>query len=175
MSFADLAALGSFISAIGVLASLIYLGLQIRQNTRAVRSQINQGITENWLNLGALVTTNARAFAVGISADEKAFAAMSDEDKFVFLTTIFGFFKHFENMYLQCQEGFIPRETWEAWQHQMFMYWNMRGVQTWWKSRRLTFSPEFRRFIEESPKSAMPLTTDFFGQVGGERARPGVV
>lgn len=162
MSFSDLASLGSFISGIGVLISLVYLGLQIHQNTRAVRLQINQGITENWLSLGGLVTANARVFAAGISADEKAFAALSDEDKFVFLSTIFGFFKHFENMYLQCQEGFVPRATWDAWAHQMFMYWNMPGVQRWWKSRRLTFSPEFRRFIEESPKSAMPLTTDFF-------------
>ena len=39
MSLSDLASLGSFLSGIGVLVSLVYLSLQIRQNTRAVRSQ----------------------------------------------------------------------------------------------------------------------------------------
>src|ERR1700680_2191278 len=111
-----------------------------------------------------MLADHAREFSAGIKT-EKSFAEMSDENKVAFLSYIFAFFKHFENMYLQYQEGFIAAETWNAWTGLMFMCWQMPAVQNWWKSRRLTFSPEFRRFIEKSPKSAMPLTTGFFGQV----------
>jgi hypothetical protein len=48
----------------------------------------------------------------------------------------------------------------------------MPAVQNWWKSRRLTFSPEFRRFIEESPESAMPSTLELFAQAGDKNAPP---
>jgi hypothetical protein len=168
MSFSDLAAVGSFISGIGVLISLIYLGLQVRQNTRAVRSQIHQNIADSWFSVGAMLADHAREFTAGLKTDASTYEGMSDEDKFAFLTCIFAFFKHFENMYLQHKEGFMAADTWNAWTGLMFMYWQMPAVQNWWKARRLTFSPEFRRFIEESPKSAMPLTTDFFGQDEGK-------
>lgn len=170
MSFADLASLGSFVSGIGVLVSLIYLSLQIRQNTRAVRSQIHQHIADSWFSVGAILSDHSREFTVGLKADEKTFAAMPDDEKFAFLACIFAFFKHFENMYLQYQEGLIARENWDAWTSQMFMYWHMPAVQNWWKSRRLTFSPEFRRFIEESPESSMPSTLDLFARAGEKNA-----
>jgi hypothetical protein len=147
MSFADLASVGSFVSGAGVLVSLIYLGLQIRQNTHAVRSQIHQGLTENWLTMAAIVTDHAREFAAGLVADEKAFATMSNPDKYAFVSSIFVFFKHFENMYLQCQEGFIRRENWNARAHMMFMYWRIPGVQRWWGSRREASHPNFGRSL----------------------------
>jgi hypothetical protein len=99
MSFADLASLGSFVSGIGVLVSLIYLSLQIRQNTRAVRSQIHQHIADSWLSLGAILSDHSREFTAALKADEKAFAAMPDDEKYAFLSCIFVFFKHFENIY----------------------------------------------------------------------------
>ena len=43
MSLSDLAALGSFISGVAVLASLIYLAVQIQQNTKHTRALIHQG------------------------------------------------------------------------------------------------------------------------------------
>jgi hypothetical protein len=110
MSFADLAALGSFVSGIGVLVSLIYLRLQIRQNTRAVRSQIHQRIADSWLSLGAILSDHSREFTAALKADEKALADMPDDENYAFLSCIFVFFKHFENMYLQYQEGLIARE-----------------------------------------------------------------
>ena len=170
MSLSDLASLGSLLSGVGVLVSLIYLSLQIRQNTRAVRSQIHQHITDGWFSMGSIVTANARVFTAGISSNADSFAAMPDADKYAFMSSIFVFFKHFENMYLQYKEGLIAPENWNAWTLMMFMYWRMPGVQLWWKSRRESFAPEFRRFIEESPESSMPRTTDFFAHLGGKNA-----
>ncbi len=42
MSFSDLAAVGSLVSGLAVLASLIYLSLQVRQNTHAHRATAHQ-------------------------------------------------------------------------------------------------------------------------------------
>jgi len=43
MSLSDLAAIGSLISGVAVLISLIYLSQQIRQNTKHSRAIIQQG------------------------------------------------------------------------------------------------------------------------------------
>lgn len=43
MSLSDLANLGEFLSSIAVLASLIYLAMQVAQNTKHTRAMIQQG------------------------------------------------------------------------------------------------------------------------------------
>lgn len=46
MSIVELGALGEFVGALGVVASLIYVGVQVRQNTRVVRSEMRLGLAE---------------------------------------------------------------------------------------------------------------------------------
>jgi hypothetical protein len=50
MSLNDLANLGQVIGAIAVVISLIYVALQIRQNTNAVRSATAQTVHEHFAN-----------------------------------------------------------------------------------------------------------------------------
>jgi len=53
MSLGDLPNLGQIIGAIAVVVSLIYVALQIRQNTNAVRAATSQSVHEhfaNWYN-----------------------------------------------------------------------------------------------------------------------------
>ena len=55
MSLSDLAAIGSLISGVAVLISLIYLARQMRQNTKHTRALIQQGRVERISNqLGRL-------------------------------------------------------------------------------------------------------------------------
>ena len=42
MTIVELGALGEFIGAVAVLVTLIYLAVQLRQNTEAIRAQISQ-------------------------------------------------------------------------------------------------------------------------------------
>ena len=46
MSIAELGALGEFVASFGVLATLIYLAIQMRQNTQALRLNTAQVVTE---------------------------------------------------------------------------------------------------------------------------------
>ena len=163
MTLSDYSSIASLVSSAAVFVSLVFVGLQILQNTRAIRAQIHQNITDGWIGVCAIIADHSRAFAAGVASDETAFASMSDSDKTVYMSAIFSFFKHYENMYLQNREGFIREDDWAAWVSHMFMYWRMPGVQLWWKTRADAFAPEFRRFIETSSPSSMPTMIDVFG------------
>lgn len=165
MTLSDAALIGSLVSGPAVLVSLVFVGVQIMQNTRAIRAQMHQNVMDGWIGVGTIVAEHAQSFAQGISADEGSFAAMPDHDKVAFMASILVFFKHYENMYLQHKEGFIRDDDWNAWVTHMFMYWRMPGVQLWWQARAAAFSPEFRRFIESSPAPAMPSQVDLFTQL----------
>ena len=44
MSIMELGAIGEFVGAFGVIGSLIYVGVQVKQNTRAMRSETRLGL-----------------------------------------------------------------------------------------------------------------------------------
>ena len=162
MTLSDLASLGSFFSGVAVLISLVYLASQVRQAARATRSAIHQNIMTGWMAGGSLVAQHATVFAEGLAADESRFAAMSDADKLAFITVAMAMFRHYENAYLQCQEGYVRKEDWNAWARHLLMYFRMPGIQLWWKLRRDSFAPAFIAFVENAGASNMLAPTDFF-------------
>ena len=63
MSIADLGSLGEFVSSLAVLFTLIFLTLQMRQNTKAVRASTAAEMTSQWLvnaTSGATSAVDAR-------------------------------------------------------------------------------------------------------------------
>lgn len=166
MTLSDLASIGSFVSGVAVLVSLVYLASQVRQGAKATRSEIHQNILTGWFSAGNLVTQHAEVFAKGLSADGDKFEAFSDGEKLIFVTVAMGMFRHYENVFLQNREGYVRSEDWDAWTQHLLMYYRMPGVQYWWKMRRASFSPAFVAFLESAPSSAMPAPTDLFGTRG---------
>jgi hypothetical protein len=71
MTWSDIGVLAELLGAIGVIASLIYLSRQVRQNTRAVR-MANAPSGTRWSNED-IVGKDARAMAHGLrrSASQK--------------------------------------------------------------------------------------------------------
>ena len=48
MTIQDLGSLGELIAAVATIATLVYLAMQIRQNTKQVRASTFQGVSRGW-------------------------------------------------------------------------------------------------------------------------------
>lgn len=151
MTLQQIEVLAQLLGTLGVIASLAFVGVQVRQSTKATRAQVQEHITSAYQAVVESVTTHAAVFARGIGATPESFSKFSDEDKMIYFGVIFGFYKHFENMHAHYERGFIDRETWTAWSEHILMYFNQPGVQLWWNLRKGTFRPSFRAFLESSP------------------------
>ena len=154
MTLQDLGNIGEFIAAFGVIASLIYVGFQVRQNTRTMRAQIHENLTSGYLSIVDTVAAHPTAFAKGLRSDSN-FDELTDEEKIQYLGLIFGFFKHFEHMFVQHERGLIDDQTWEAWSEHIKMYFHQPGVLTWWAIRKSAFVEPFRNYLESSQAPAM--------------------
>jgi hypothetical protein len=139
------------VGTLGVIASLIFVGLQVRQNTKATRVQVQENMTSGYISVAQILIDNAEVFTRGIAATRESFASFSDAEKMIYFSLIFSIFKHFENIYSQRERGFIDQESWAAWSEHMLMYFNQPGVKMWWEWRRGNFNPRFRSFVESSP------------------------
>ncbi len=58
MSIMELGALGEFVASFGVIATLIYLAVQMRQNTKAVRLNTAHAVTEELQSMFSLLVAD---------------------------------------------------------------------------------------------------------------------
>ena len=61
MTLEDLGNLGEFIAAVAVVVSLVYLALQIRQNTRSVRDSAFQAVASSVQETSILLGTSPQS------------------------------------------------------------------------------------------------------------------
>jgi hypothetical protein len=68
MSIAELGAIGEFVASFGVIATLIYLAIQMRQNTQAVRLNTAQVFTEELQQMFSLLASDEGLSTVFVEA-----------------------------------------------------------------------------------------------------------
>jgi hypothetical protein len=106
MSVNDLANIGQVIGAIAVVISLIYVALQIRQNTNAVRSATAQAVHEHfsiWYNLVAADVELAQIAANGL----RDYSSLSEQERVRFVATFMSFISYSQNAFLKWREGLL--------------------------------------------------------------------
>ena len=160
MTLANLGDIGEFVGAIGVIASLIYVGLEVRRNTKALRAQAHETVVSGYMASINVISQHAEIFAKGIQSTYDEFKKFPDDEKVVFVGMIFGFFKHFEQIHAQYRQGLIGEEEWAAWSEHIGMQFHQTGPQWWWKLRRSSFAPPFREYLDQCPQPEMELLTD---------------
>ena len=111
MTLEDLGNLGEFVGAIAVVISLVYLAVQIRQNTRALHgSSYAQSAEQLWLANLAIAQNRDLA---RIMADSNAGKPLSLEDTARLEAVITLFFFGTENLFRQYERGLLDSDTWD--------------------------------------------------------------
>ena len=156
MRLETLNALAQLIAALGVIASLFYLGVQIRQNTRSMRAVVVDSLAQSIADVIRPMAEDRalmRAFHTVVEDWYKA----TDDDRMRALPLLFSTFKLFENAWFQQRQGTLEPQQWEGWDAYIRMYYHRPGVKVWWRMRRAAFAAGFRDYIERSePLSELP-------------------
>ncbi len=149
MNWQAVGAIGELAGAIGVIASLAYLAIQVRQNTRSVRGEMYDSIVTSIVDLVEPLAQDqklARVFETAVEDWED----VSFEDRSQMVYLLFSIFKEFENLHYQYKHGTLDPALWEGWNNLILSYYRMAGVHTWWQMRRRAFSAGFQEYLESS-------------------------
>lgn len=153
-------AVAQLIAAIGVIASLFYLGVQIRQNTKSMRAVVVDSLAHSLIDLLAPQASNIE-FTRSFSRVIKDWNGASEEDRMRTVGVLLATFKLFENAWFQRRQGTLDAQQWEGWDAYARMYFHLPGVKTWWLLRRATFAAGFREYVENSqPIKDLPSLSD---------------
>jgi hypothetical protein len=154
MSLSDLASLGSFISAAAVLVSLVYLSLQIKQNTKHSQALIQQGraarITETALRLAELREAD------GLDKCFNGEVDVSAKDLARFLYICRAAFVSAEDSFFQQREGLLGGLAFESYQASIRTGLGSPGLGAGWKMTREMYEPEFRDYMDRMLGDANP-------------------
>ncbi len=157
MDFQSLANLGEMIGGVAVVISLIYLSVQVRQNTASQQ-------TENYTRaLDRISAQQARlggsgAYAMMFSRGVKDATALTVEERLQFTWMLYEIFGGFEFMFHASQNNAIPEEVWDRWSLTVGYWLHYPGVLMWWSVRPVPFTESFTAYIdsmiENNPVSA---------------------
>jgi hypothetical protein len=147
MTLTDLASLGSFVSAVAVVISLLYLALQIRQNTRHSQALIQQGragrIADTSLKLAELRADD------GINACFDGSTDVSARDVARFLFTTRSIFISAEDSFFQAEEGLLSPIAFESFKASIRSgMTRSTGLSAAWRLTRHGYEPQFRDFMD---------------------------
>jgi hypothetical protein len=120
VSLQDLGSFGGFLGAVAVLVSLIYLAVQIRQNTRSVRSAGYQSLSTSLSDLAVSVAKSAdlaRIWQTGMT-DPGQLSGVERVRLQAFLTAAY---RQYQNLYFQNRQlpGHDPAPPLLAWRSRL--------------------------------------------------------
>ena len=152
MTLGDLGNIGEFVGAVFVVVSFIYLALQIRQNTRAIRTSTYQSALDSTNQVTELILAHPhleRIYRVG----RRDLSQLTDDERPQFRMLIDQFMNVFETMFLQHQRGMLDEDFWHARLTGLRILLSHRGVRSFLEPRgvRRRFAgrvPAFRQLIE---------------------------
>ncbi|NCF20165.1 MAG: hypothetical protein GWP63_18170 [Haliea sp.] len=149
MNIESMANYADVIGGIAVIVSLIYVGVQIRRNTKSSQSQANQSAHESLANV-SLEVAKDRDFSNLTRKGMIAFEELTEEEKFQFLLLMVTVFRRFENVFYQYKKGFLEKELWEGYKQSMLLYFYTSGGQAFWNVRGAHFSGLFREYLDST-------------------------
>jgi hypothetical protein len=147
MTIQDLGSLGEFVAAIATVATLAYLAIQVRQNTRALRSATFESISEQMaqnvqplLNNGDLAELVLKGYA---DPD-----AMDPAEQIRFHALMLASIRRMESVYIQEQIGSLEPELARGFELSLLTLLQNAGAARWWSTAKATFSPRFVEHVD---------------------------
>ena len=146
MNWEMLAALGQLAAVCVGIPSLIYLAVQIREQTKERRQSAVHALTEQWGDLTEGLHNNSEMAAIFLRGAH-SFTDLDAVSKLRFSAFFNRLLNIFEGMYFSHCQGILTESSWRAIERTMSDLVDYPGVQQWWETRKHWHTEEFDRVV----------------------------
>jgi hypothetical protein len=146
MDWQAMSAISELFAATAVVASVIYLAVQVRSGARSTRAQLLLGLHTVGSQLQDEILINAdllKLFTQGCGGLD-----LCQEEKARFEMMLSRLFNNFELYFMLSREIQLPDDVTEALRRIITDRLRLPGVQQWWAARPATFSRDFVRWVD---------------------------
>ncbi|MEQ8694009.1 MAG: hypothetical protein RIC85_01615 [Gammaproteobacteria bacterium] len=151
MNWEAISAASELVGAVAVVASLIFVGYQLRQNTREIRLSSTNDVLSQF-----------EATIRGIAHDDEIssllFRGVPDPEsiegieKYRFTLLCQSYYFYLAKAHYQFRSGTLEPAIWDAIRSQMMNFMNAPGLSAYWEKHGWNFPAEFRAYVEQELK-----------------------
>lgn len=138
----------TLIANIAVVLGIVFLALELRQNTQAIQAQTRDSITDKQMEFSGWIGTSSEVADVH-DRGKNDIESLDRIENEMFGLLVGGIFREWENSHYQYRRGLFTREEFEPrfvrWQQAMEGFPGYRAV---WDRQREGFAPDFRAEID---------------------------
>ena len=148
MTLQTMSQLGEFVGGFGVIFTLVYLAMQVRNNTNSQRADMTARILER---LSAQQHTfgfdvEANKFFMQCAGDP---TSLSIEDRSRFQWVMNEFLSSMEFLMQQYEVGNVEEQVWTRWAQTLDFWLSFSGVKAYWRGRATPYTDGFTTYIEQ--------------------------
>lgn len=152
MNIMELGAIGELVGGIAVIGSLIYVGLQVRQSTRAQNATaVDIGV--NWLMTLQQDIAGDPELAQIMYEGGADRTRLQPAQYFRFHLVARSVFLQFEAVRVKWEAGMVHDSLWHTEKAFFHASISAPGIAQWWDTHATDFSPELRSYIAKERQS----------------------
>lgn len=146
MNIETLGSIGDFISGVGVIVTLIYLAMQIRQNTMATKADSYQAVVTSTAEWSREISLNEEMCDI-LNRGAVDYASLNGVERTRFNLAMSSYFRNMENLHQKFITGAVDASLWTGWANRTHAFINSPGTRAWWELNASAFSADFGAFI----------------------------
>lgn len=149
MNWDAIGAVGEILGALAVFASLIYLALQIKQNTLSLRASAKHEATSRQLEYFDTLIENSDLRSVYRNG-LKDFSSLDLDDQDVFWMMMYKAFFTFSEAFYEYKHAHFDEEQWLESSEAIDWHLSHPGARAWWRhAKRRAFPSDFTDLVNE--------------------------
>lgn len=142
-----LQALGTYVSVLAVVISVINLTTQVRRQTKSLQSQNYGRALDRLASVQSRLGTDPAAASV-FNRGVRDPGALTFDERTQFTWILYEIFGAFEFMFDEAQGGRLPPHVWTRWSDTLAWWVSLPGVQSWWRAAPTPFNERFSAFVD---------------------------
>jgi hypothetical protein len=148
-TFSELIGLGA------VIVTLIFVGFELRQNTRAVESSATQEVHSNFANWYASLQGDPELLLITVKGMQD-YTSLNTAEKAQFIAVFMVFSSNCQTAFYKWRDGLLAEELWGGWRALSLNFFSTAGGKAFWEERSYMFGAGFREFIDRDVMTDTP-------------------
>lgn len=147
-TLSDYAAAADIVGTIAVIITLIFVGVQIRQNTKATKAAAAQAVHSNFAAWYASLQGEPDILAMSLKGMVD-YSAISPLEKAQFFAMFMAFNAHMQDAYYKMEDGSLEPELWNCWERLAATFYSTPGGKAFWEERGYMFGRRFQNYLND--------------------------
>ena len=147
MNWEAIGAIGEIVGATAVVATLVYLAIQIRQNTKVARSATRQAIAEMTINLNSDLIGD-QSLGQSFLKDPES-EPVEDGERLRLMARSYRLMRNWENIHYQYLTGMLSEDEWRGFRLNLKACLQWDSTNEYWRNERQFFAETFQAEVAQ--------------------------